>query len=141
MDSELTIFAQTAGVTLAALMTTDAFQNSKRAVLELWRRVRPVETAEVDEQLEATRTALMRAQAEGNEEQERELATWWQERLALLFAADPTTIDDLRQALAEASHDEPSRDRTHGGSIRMTANAKGHGRVFQAGRDQHIIDR
>ncbi|MFE3719075.1 hypothetical protein [Streptomyces cyaneofuscatus] len=141
MDSEMTIFAQTAGVTLAALMTTDAFQNSKRAVLELWRRVRPMEAAEVDEQMEATRTALMRAQAEGNEDQERELTAWWQERLALLFAADPTTINGLRQALAEASDDEQSRDRTHGGSIQMTANAKGHGRVFQAGRDQHIIDR
>lgn len=141
MDDELTIFAQTAGTTLVALMATDAFQRAKQAVVELWRRVRPPETAAVGDQMEATRAALMQARTQGDEERERELAAWWQERLATLFAADPCAIGTLHQVLTEVVPDRPDRDRTRIGSVRITAKARDRARDFQAGRDQHIVDR
>ncbi|MEU5774904.1 hypothetical protein ABZ819_16635 [Streptomyces venezuelae] len=141
MDAELTTFAQTAGTALVALIATDAYQRAKQAVVELWRRVRPTETTAVSDQMEETRSALMQAQAQGDEERERELAAWWQERLTMLFAADPSAIGTLHQALANVVADEPDHDRTRIDSIRITAKARDSARVFQAGRDQHIVDR
>ncbi|WP_327675156.1 hypothetical protein [Kitasatospora sp. NBC_00458] len=136
MTEDPTLFAQTAGTTLVALLTTGAFQHAKQAVLDLWHRMSPDEAAAVDHQLEATRTALMRAEEEGDEDRERELAGWWQERLTLLFATDPSTIGTLHRALTQAA---PESSRTRTGGIRLTARANGNAHVFQAGRDQHII--
>ncbi|GAA1199653.1 hypothetical protein GCM10009654_65250 [Streptomyces hebeiensis] len=141
MDDELTIFTQTAGTTLVALMATDAFQRAKQAVVELWHRVRPADTAAVSDQMEATRAALMQARTQGDTEREEELATWWQDRLAVLFAADPCAIDTLHRALTEVVPDVASHEHTRIGSIRITAKARDRARVFQAGRDQHIVDR
>jgi hypothetical protein len=141
MDDELTIFAQTAGTTLVALMATDAYQRYKQVVVELWRRVRPAETTEVSDQVEETHAALMQARTQGDEERERELAAWWQERLAILFAVDPCAIGTLHQALTESAPNGADHDRNRIGSIRITAKARDDARVFQAGRDQHIVDR
>ncbi|MGV9424456.1 hypothetical protein ACWDO7_09250 [Streptomyces sp. NPDC003656] len=141
MADELAAFAQTAGTTLVALMATDAFHRAKQAVIELWHRVRPAETAAVSDQLEATRAALMQARAQGDEEREGELAARWQERLALLFAADPRAIGTLQQAFVEVIPDGAAHDQTRIGSIRITAKARDRARIFQAGRDQHIVDR
>lgn len=141
MESELTDFAQTAGATLVTLMATDAFQGAKQAVLELWRKIRPSETASVSDQMEATRTALIQARSQRDAECEKEFAAWWQERLALLFAADRRAIQTLYQALTEITSDEAAHAKAPpASSMQMSAKARDKARIYQAGRDLHIMD-
>ncbi|MFF2076974.1 hypothetical protein ACFVXG_19695 [Kitasatospora sp. NPDC058162] len=140
MEDELALFVQTAGTTLVALMATDAFQRTKDGVLGMWRRVRPGESEAVGEQMDATRAALLHAQTDGNEDRAQELSNWWQERLSLLFDADPSTAETLRKALAHGASHPISQDAPRIGRIQLRARGQGHARIFQAGRDQHIVD-
>ena len=52
--------------------------------------------------------------------------------------ASPEVASELRQILAEL---EPALNEGASGTVQMHAEASGSGRVYQAGRDQHVTER
>lgn len=53
--------------------------------------------------------------------------------------ARPEVADELRRILAELNPELPPAHTTV--EVRLRAEASGSGRVYQAGRDQHITER
>ncbi|MEW1862885.1 hypothetical protein OG896_11605 [Streptomyces sp. NBC_00669] len=136
MDSEITALAATAGSTVVTLMATEGWQRTREGLVALWQRVHPDRADAVDAELEATRVDLLAARAAHDDRSEDELRAEWQGRLRRLLAADPGVADQLRLLLEEVSPQAP----TAAEGVRMRATATGHGRVYQAGRDQHITE-
>lgn len=136
MDPEVAALAGTAGTTVVTLMASDAWQRTREGVVALWRRVHPDRAASIDAELEATRADVLAARAAGDAQSQEELSSEWQGRLRRLLAAEPAIVDDLRNLLDEIS----PAGADAGSQIRMRATASGHGRVYQAGRDQHITE-
>ncbi|MEV6883312.1 hypothetical protein [Streptomyces sp. NPDC051135] len=139
MDPE--VLAQTAGITVVGLMATDAWQRTRDGVVALWRRARPVQADEIGTALEETREELLAARHEGDSECAEDLERDWRRRLRRLLAADPSIAQDLEEILAEARASLPEDERPPVPAVQMHAHASGHGRVYQAGRDQHIVER
>ncbi|GAA0468523.1 hypothetical protein [Streptomyces olivaceiscleroticus] len=137
MDPEIAALAGTAGTTLVTLMATEAWQGVRDGVVGLWRRARPDRADTVAAELEATREDLLAARDAADEETEEELSRDWQGRIRRLLAARPDVADDLRALLDEVSPDTPPAAPV----ITQRATASGSGRVYQAGRDQHIHER
>ncbi|MCW8383390.1 hypothetical protein NA749_041890 [Streptomyces justiciae] len=139
MDPELLV--QTAGVTVVGLMATDAWQRTRDGVVTLWRRVRPQQADEVSTALEETREEILVALREGDSVSAEDLERDWRRRLRRLLAADPSVAQELDRILAEARASLPEDERPPVPQVQMHAHASGNARVYQAGRDQHIIER
>jgi hypothetical protein len=137
MDPQIVDLARTAGTAVVTLLATDAWQATRDGIVGVWRRAHPERADGVGEELDATRDELVAARQTGDGEAEVELAAEWQGRVRRLLAARPEAVDDLRRVLEELGPAE----RPATTEIRMTAEASGHGRVYQAGRDQHISER
>ncbi|MFH0245293.1 hypothetical protein ACGRHY_23395 [Streptomyces sp. HK10] len=140
MDPEIAALAGSAGTTVLTLMVTDAWERARDGVVSLWRRVHPDRADAVGAELEATRSDLLAAAEAGDVRPREELHSEWQGRIRRLLAADPRIAEDLRRLLEEigpADGQEPAP----AARIRMQARASGHGRVYQAGRDQHITEK
>jgi hypothetical protein len=136
---EIADLARTAGTTMVALMATQTWESAREGVVALWRRFQPDRAEAVGGELEATREDLLVAQRSGDTETEAELTAEWQARVRRLLVARPEVADELRRILAELSPALPEeRPAT---AIRLRAEASGNGRVYQAGRDQHITER
>jgi hypothetical protein len=136
---EIADLARTAGTTMVALMATQTWESAREGVVALWRRFQPDRAEAVGGELEATREDLLVAQRSGDTETEAELTAEWQARVRRLLVARPEVADELRRILAELSPALPEeRPPT---AIRLRAEASGNGRVYQAGRDQHITER
>ncbi|MFI0223237.1 hypothetical protein [Streptomyces lydicus] len=140
MDPDISTLAGTAGTTVVTLMTTDAWHRARDGVIALWRRVHPERADAISDELQATRTDLLAARQAGDAQAEEELRSEWQGRLRRLLASDPDVAVELRQLLNEISPTD-SGPSTTGAQIRMQACVSGDGRVFQAGRDQHITEK
>ncbi|MFF6955230.1 MULTISPECIES: hypothetical protein [unclassified Streptomyces] len=136
MDPEIAALAGTAGTTVVTLMATDAWQRTREGLVAMWRRVHPDRADVVDAELEATRADLLAARAAHDDQSEDELRVEWQGRLRRLLAADPAVADQLLRLLEEVTPQDP----VAASEVRMRATATGHGRVYQAGRDQHITE-
>lgn len=136
MDPETALLAQSAGVTLVTLVTTDAWQRTREGITQLWRRTQPHRAEAVVAELEATREDALAAGAADDRETLGELHLEWQGRLRRLLAAHSGAAAELRLLLDEL---EP-RDST-GPTIAQHASASGQARIYQAGRDQHNAQR
>ena len=140
MDPEITALAGSAGTTMVTLMATDAWQRARDGMVALWRRVHPDRADAVRAELDATRSDLLAARGAGDSLSEEELRGEWQGRLRRLLIAEPQIADELRRLLDELS--PPGQDTPAPGTqVRLQARASGHGRVYQAGRDQHITEK
>jgi hypothetical protein len=139
VDSELMTLASTASTTLVALMATDGWERFKAAFAGLWQRAHPESAAAVAADLDDTQRAVEVARGAGNGQSEAVLAVEWQGRLMRLMSADPSKAAEIQRLVAEFQS-ELSRSGQAPPSIQMTAEAKGHARVYQAGRDQRIIE-
>ena len=139
VDPEIAALAGSAGTTVVTLMATDAWQRVREGVVGLWRRAYPDRAEAVGAELDSTRADLMAARAAGDTRSEEELHGEWQGRLRRLMTAEPSVVDDLRLILDEFNSltVDPS---VPAQPILMRASASGHGRVYQAGRDQHITE-
>lgn len=135
MDPETALLAQSAGVTLVTLMTTDAWNRTREGMTRLWRSRQPHRAAAVAAELEATREDALAAGEAGDHETLTELQLEWQGRLRRLLAAQPGAAVELRALLGELG------PRAAGPSITQHADASGRARIYQAGRDQHIAER
>ncbi|OPG11854.1 hypothetical protein [Microbispora sp. GKU 823] len=135
----LVLAAATAMVTA---MTTEGWQQAREAVVALWRRVHPERVPAVEAELEETRAEMVIARQAGDRQAEQGLVDDWQRKLRRLLAADPRLGDELRRILdQELTPLLPAAEQSQVRDITMTARAYGHGRVFQAGRDQHIDEK
>ncbi|MEU7582004.1 hypothetical protein AB0B50_30950 [Streptomyces sp. NPDC041068] len=135
------MLAQTAGATVVALMATDAWQRTREGVVALWRRVRPVQADEVGAALEETREEILVLRCEGDSAGAEDLERDWRRRLRRLLEADPSVAEDLEEVLAQARASLPEDERPPVPTVHMQVQASGHARVYQAGRDQHIVER
>jgi hypothetical protein len=139
MDAELVALASKGASTVVALLATDAWEKAKASVGALWRRVRPDRADVIEEELTQARVSLLDARASGDQGLEGALARVWQSRLADFLIANPGLADQFRNSLDDVLIPALSvSERTRTGKIEMHARASGHGRVYQAGRDQHI---
>jgi hypothetical protein len=141
MDPQLMGLAQTASATVVGLMATDVWQGTRDGIVALWRRVRPAQADEVGDDLEQTRAEIVAARHEGDADSERALAGEWQGRLRRLLLADPAIAEELVRILEESRTLLPADQENHVPAVIMRAEVSGSGRVYQAGRDQHITER
>ncbi|NUP22526.1 MAG: hypothetical protein HOZ81_42005 [Streptomyces sp.] len=139
MGPEIAELARTAGTTVVALMAGQAWESARDGVVALWQRFQPARADAVSGELEATRDDLLLARQSGDTDTETELTAEWQARVRRLLLAQPEVADELRRILAELSPELPERRPSV--EIRLNAEASGSGRVYQAGRDQHITER
>lgn len=136
------ILAATAGNALIIAMTTDAWQQVRSAIVSLWRRARPEDADTIEAALGEIRGEILAARRLGNTAIERDLVTEWQHRLLQLIQGDQDIAEVLQSVLDEVlipAFGPAGRQRA--GSMVMTATASGQGRVYQAGRDQGIVER
>ncbi|MEU5104714.1 hypothetical protein AB0H07_20870 [Streptomyces sp. NPDC021354] len=125
-------------------MATDAWQRARERIVALWRRAQPDRADGIDGELETTRDDLLAARdAEDSEDEEtrRELSEEWAGRMRRFLVAHPEVVEELRRVLDELSPALPGNDQAMNTTIHMRAEASGSGRVYQAGRDQHITER
>ncbi len=141
MDQELALLAQTASTTMVTLMATDAWQRARDRVVGVWRRVHPAQADGVASSLDEVRDELLAARERGDEAMESALATEWSGRLGRLLIADPAAGQQLAQILDELRRQLPDPLLEQAPAVTMSARVSGHGRVYQAGRDQHITER
>lgn len=139
MGPEIAELARTAGTTMVTLMAGQAWESARDGLVSLWQRFQPARAETVGGELEATREDLLLARASGDTETEAELTGEWQARLRRLLLAQPEVADELRRILAELSPEPPQQSSSV--EVRLRAEVSGSGRVYQAGRDQHITER
>ncbi|MBD3003195.1 MULTISPECIES: hypothetical protein [unclassified Streptomyces] len=132
--------ARTAGAALVGAMATDTWNQTRDGFVALWRRVHPERAETVGAELEAGRADLLAARENGDELSEAELRAEWQGRVRRLLVDRPDIAATLRELLDELNP-APSGRSADVGEVRMTARSTGKGRVYQAGRDQHITER
>ncbi|MFI1827205.1 hypothetical protein ACH41E_12280 [Streptomyces sp. NPDC020412] len=122
-------------------MATDAWQQARVAVVQLWRRARPEQAGAVEGELEEVRLGVIAAREAGDSETEQAFAGQWRLRFQQLLHEDPRLAEELRRLLDEEfTPTLADRERNGIASIVMNAKADGGGRVYQAGRDQHISE-
>ena len=94
--------AEAFGTALIAAMATDTWQQARKAVAALWRRVRPLESADtVEGELESLRDRILAARQAGRADTEQALAGVWQSRCQALLLDDPALAAELWQVLGE----------------------------------------
>jgi len=123
-------------------MATDAWQGARDGVVALWRKARPAQAEIIEAELDEVRRQVLDARRDGDADTEQALAGSWQVRLQQFLRQDPALAGELKRVLDEVLTPvlEPA-DQVRIGSIVMKASASGRGRVYQAGRDQHIKER
>ncbi|WP_327351241.1 hypothetical protein [Streptomyces sp. NBC_01304] len=129
------------GTALVGAMATDAWEQARSAVIAVWRRVRPAQVDEIDEELVEARARVLTARQTGAAEAELALTAGWQNRLQSLLRENPAVAGELRELLdAQLTPLLTRQEQTRIGTLTMRAKATGHTRVYQAGRDQHITE-
>ncbi|MBD9727870.1 hypothetical protein PV755_31905 [Streptomyces caniscabiei] len=136
MEPELTLLAQSAGTTVVALMATDAWHRVRDGITQLWHRTQPERAEIVAAELEAGREDVLAAAAAEDEETLDALRLQWQGLVLRLLVARPGAVEELRALLDQLDPGDPAARH-----ITQHATASGQGRVYQAGRDQHIAER
>jgi len=139
MGPEIAELARTAGTTMVTLMAGQAWESAREGLVSLWQRFQPDRAEAVGGELEAARADLLLAQQAGDTDTEAELSAEWQARIRRLLLARPEVADELRRVLAELTPQLP--DQRPSVDVRLRAEVSGSGRVYQAGRDQHITER
>ncbi|WP_309238869.1 hypothetical protein [Streptomyces lunaelactis] len=131
-----------AGTALVGAMATDAWQQARGSVVAWWRLVRSNNQAEdISAELAEVRNQVLTARNEGDEDTERALAAVWQMRLQQLLSEDAARAGELRRLLDdELTPVLPVDEQARVGTIVMKARVSDTGRVYQAGRDQHITE-
>ncbi|KAA6223925.1 hypothetical protein CP973_20160 [Streptomyces albofaciens JCM 4342] len=132
----------TAGTAVVSAMATDAWQQTRDAVVAWWRRVHPQQAEAVDSELEEVRARILTVRQAQDAAGEAALVSDWRHRLSLLLRERPELEGELRRLLDQVIIPVlPPREQSWAGSQVLRASASGEGRVYQAGRDQHITER
>ncbi|MFG2622531.1 hypothetical protein ACGFXC_33445 [Streptomyces sp. NPDC048507] len=115
-------------------MASQGWETARDGMVALWQRFQPSRSEAVAEDLAATREELLGS----GPDSETELVAEWQARVRRLLLSHPDVAGELRRILDEL-HPQPSS--AESGTTTLNARASGRGRVYQAGRDQHISER
>lgn len=140
MDAELVALASTAASTAVTLLVTDGWERVTVGLASLWRRVHPDRPQVIEGELLEARTALLEADRTGDTTIAEDLVVEWRNRLRRLADADAEAAAELRRLVTAVLEPALAESGSRGPSITMTAVASDHGRVYQAGRDQHIAE-
>jgi hypothetical protein len=141
VEQDIAALALSAATTLVQAMTTDAWGRAKTSVLSLWRRICPAQADTVEGELDAARLELLAGEDARGNQLVPGLEAEWAARLRDLVAVEreaAALLLDLASALTRFCEESQAAPRV---SVEMRAKASGHGRVFQAGRDQRITER
>ena len=139
MDAEAAALLTTAGTTVAALMATDAWKQTRDGLVRLWRRFRPEQAETIERELTAHWAVVVAGSVEGSARPETMLGPLWARELHELLAS-PQATRELRALLltceeaASGNNEAPSRRQ------RVEARAKGHARSYAAGHDMTITE-
>lgn len=136
MDPELVELSTTAAATMVTLMTTDAWDRAKAALVGLWRDRHPQAEA-VEADLDAAQLEVVAARQAGDADAEAEVTGEWQSRLRRLVTGDKGLQAELAQLVEQLRSAVPESGQA--ASVMMQAKASGQSRISQAGRDQTII--
>lgn len=138
-------FVLAAATAIVSAMATDSWEQARSAIAGLWRRVHPERVAAVEGELAEVRTEVLAARENGDRPGEQDLTADWGRKLQRLLAAakgsDPGLESELRRVLDEEL--TPlllPADQARVTQVTLNATASGHGRIYQAGRDQHITE-
>jgi hypothetical protein len=136
-------FILAAATAIVSSMATEAWQQARSAIGGLWRRTHPERVAAIDGELAEVRGEVLAAREAGDGSAEQDLAAEWALKLKRLLSAgesgDPGLRDELERIVDEDLRPLlPPAEQARITQITMTAKASGHGRVYQAGRDQRI---
>ncbi|NYI03587.1 hypothetical protein [Allostreptomyces psammosilenae] len=135
--------ASAASTALVAAMVTDGWQRATGSIAGLWRRARPEQAEVVEAELVETREEMVRAREAGEdvEEARQEAVDEWQGRLRRLLRQHPELAAELRRVLDEEINPLLPGPTSAGAGVVMHAEARDHGRIYMAGRDQTINER
>ncbi|MCW2902609.1 MAG: hypothetical protein JWO67_4874 [Streptosporangiaceae bacterium] len=101
----------------------------------------PAQADEVSDALEETRAEVLAARQDGDSLSEQALAGEWRGRLRRLLITDPAIGQELIRVLEQSRALLPAEQGSQVPTVHMRAEVSGSGRVYQAGRDQHITER
>jgi hypothetical protein len=90
---------QAAAVALVQAISTDAWQQAKEAVVDLWHRGHSGDADLPGRDLDELRAQVLQARSNGDAQAERVLEGQWQVRLQALLRGNPALAADLRQVL------------------------------------------
>ncbi|MEV0385822.1 hypothetical protein [Nonomuraea sp. NPDC050643] len=131
-----------AATALVGAMATDAWQQTRTAVVAWWRRSRPQEAETVQAELDESQPRVLAARRQADAHTEQALTGQWQLRLQRLLDEDPALGPQLRQLLDEHLGPAPAGD--EGARVQhivINAEARDNARQYIAGRDQHFDQR
>jgi hypothetical protein len=128
-----------AGTALIGAMVTDAWQQTRTAVVTWWRKVHPGRADTVGAELDTARAQVLAARERGDEDTEQALAGTWRLRLQQLLDQDPAAGPGLQRLLEEHLIPAlPAAEQTQVQQIIINARARDQARQYIAGHDQHI---
>ena len=130
---------QAVGTALIGAMVTDAWQQTRTAVVAWWRKVHPGRADAVGAELDTARAQVLAARERGDEDTEQALACAWRLRLQQLLDQDPAAGPGLQRLLEE--HLTPALPAAEQGRVQqiiINAQAQDQARQYIAGRDQHV---
>jgi hypothetical protein len=128
-----------AGTALIGAMATDAWQQTRTAVVAWWRKVHPGRADTVGAELETARAQVLAARERGDEDTEQALAGTWRLRFQQLIDQDPAAGSDLQRLLEEhLTPALPAAEQTRVQQSSSNAQARDQARQYIAGGDQHI---
>ncbi|WP_146191745.1 hypothetical protein [Streptomyces sp. VMFN-G11Ma] len=136
MDPTLIALASAGGTAVVSAMATDGWNTFRSSIVTLWRQFRPDSASEVDRDLETSRSALLAAPDREAEQLRQALQSAWQGRMLTLFLEDRSAaveFEALLSRLTGAASLKPN--------LTFHAEARDHGRVYQAGGNQFINER
>ena len=128
-----------AGTALIGAMATDAWQQTRIAVVAWWRKVHPGRADAVGAELDTARAQVLAARERGDEDTEQALAGTWRLQLQQLLDQDPGPGPGLQRLLEEhLTPALPAAEQARVQQIIINAQARDQARQYIAGRDQHI---
>jgi hypothetical protein len=133
MGAEIAALSSAAAATLVTLMTTDGWEGAKKAFAGLWRCHHPDQARAIEADLDVAHESARAALASGDEQALADLVAEWRGRLSALLAGEAALAIELSR-LIEGLHLNAGAD----SRVVMRVTARGHGRAYQAGRDQTV---
>lgn len=128
MGPEALALAGTFSSTVVAAMATDAWQETRTRVIEIWRRFQPDRADTTRELLEENRTELLGISDESRSDLEQLLIDHWRLRLFTLMQTDPA-VGELLAGMLAGQQSSDAR-------VNQAAHSHDNSRIFMAGRDQ-----
>jgi len=125
---------QAAGTAVVQAMTTDGWQQVKRAVAGLWRRVRPGDVERAGSELDELRRQVLQARTDGDPETEQALEGAWRLKLQHLVRAHPAAAEELQEILDQVLTPAlPAAGQARVGAILMTGTSRDSSTFTQIG--------